>query len=125
MGLDQYLKYSSNEIKEEVDFEDPPDTKQFYYYRKHPAIHKWMENLYEKKGGAQASFNCVPVKLNKKDLAKLKKDILDRKLPENSTGFFWGTSVIDEDQIKEDISMVEQALDLIDSGKTIFYTSWW
>ena len=46
-------------ITSEVNFklDDLPDVEQIHYWRKHPNLHGWMEDLYRAKGGA-AEFNC-------------------------------------------------------------------
>ena len=57
MGLDAYGKVKSPE----------GEVEEIAYWRKHNALHGWMESLYRKKGGTE-EFNCIPVELNKTDL---------------------------------------------------------
>jgi len=48
-----------------------------------------MENLYREKGGADDSFNCVNVRLNRTDIDRLEADIKEQRLP-HTMGFFFG-----------------------------------
>ena len=42
----------------ELDYENPiVVAKEIAYWRKHPDLHGWMENLYREKGGREKSFN--------------------------------------------------------------------
>ena len=50
MSLDMYAFITSQNIPP-VDFKDPQDSEELYYWRKHPNPHGWMEQLYRKKGG--------------------------------------------------------------------------
>ena len=61
------------------EFESRVAYEEFFYWRKHPAIHNWMENLYVERGGKE-SFNGIPLYLSKEDLKNLKKDIIKKKL---------------------------------------------
>jgi len=110
-------------IKEEVDFStNNVDGEQIQYWRKHPNLHGWMENLYYKKGGTAESFNCVGVVLTETDLDRLEDDIVNRNLPHTS-GFFFGES--DDESIKEDLEFIKAAKRSISDGLTVYYTSWW
>jgi hypothetical protein len=50
MGLDMYALTTSENIPA-VNFKDPKDIEELYYWRKHPNLHGWMEALYRLKGG--------------------------------------------------------------------------
>ena len=134
MGLDMYVwevkKRSLNgpvgELKEGTRHEE------FRYWRKHPNLHGWMENLYHKKGGEDI-FNCVYVELTKKDLESLYKDLVQGKLPE-TTGFFFGkdSKGLDTYAIKtlaNDLDFVADALDWYadpeNEDYALVYYSWW
>lgn len=123
MGLDMYAFSTNAKPKTEVDFE----TKNFkpdevHYWRKHPNLHGWMQNLYNVKGGTSTTFNgdCVVLTLN--DLEDLEHDIKQNDLPDTS-GFFFGNTQGDEDE--DDLEFVRKARTAIANGKTVYYTSWW
>ena len=123
MGLDMYAIATPAVIKEEVDFStNNVDGEEIKYWRKHPNLHGWMEELYYRKGGTADSFNCVGVVLTEDDLDKLEDDIINRNLPHTS-GFFFGVS--DDESIKEDLEFIKVAKRSISDGMTVYYTSWW
>ncbi len=114
---------SKIKVESQVDFEIPEKKEtQLKYWRKHPDLHGFMENLYRDKGGKSDSFNCVNVKLEKEDIDKLALSIIDENLP-NTSGFFFGQSSNDEK--KEDLDFCKEAISAINEGYTIWYTSWW
>lgn len=123
MGLDMYALSTKAKPETEVDF----STKNFeqdelHYWRKHPNLHGWMQNLYDMKGGTSDSFNGDCVVLDSEDLDNLEQDIKDGNLPDTS-GFFFGNSSGDEDN--DDLEFVAKARKAINDGKTVYYTSWW
>jgi hypothetical protein len=131
MGLDMYAYRVVNpdepspiHLIGEADYMpfEGAQVEELFYWRKHPNLHGWMEELYYKKGGREQPFNCVNVVLTKEDLDKLEKDIKARKLPE-TMGFFFGQSS-DEDAV-EDLKFVELAKKELESGNVVYYTSWW
>ena len=106
----------------ELDYENPiVVAKEIAYWRKHPDLHGWMENLYREKGGREQSFNGDLVVLTLKDLDRLEEDILRKNLPK-TTGFFFGESV--EISLK-DLEFVLEARKAIQEGDTVFYDSSW
>ena len=111
MGLDQYV--TVREKGEEL-----------HYWRKHNALHGWMQRLWESRGGT-GEFNCVDVYLYEDDLNKLETDIKAQQLPEQS-GFFYGPdSRFDEDRIEDDLKFIEKAREALANGKDVIYSSWW
>ena len=101
MGLDQFAyRVKKGFIKHPVDFvtekyneeteehEVLVDKKELHYWRKHPHLQGWMEELYYEKGGESDTFNCVNVQLTWEDLENLEQDIKTGKLPE-TCGFFF------------------------------------
>ena len=126
MGLDMYAFSTKAKPKTEVDFE----TKNFqpdevHYWRKHPNLHGWMENLYRDKGGDKHSdFNGDCVVLTNDDLDCLEHDLKQWDLPETQ-GFFFGNDENNEEELKDDLEFVEKAREQIKKGNTIYYTSWW
>jgi hypothetical protein len=123
MGLDMYALSTKAKPETEVDF----STKNFeqtelHYWRKHPNLHGWMQNLYDMKGGTSPDFNGDCVVLDILDLDNLEGDIKNGNLPDTS-GFFFGQSHPDSDL--DDLDFVNKAREEIKNGKTVYYTSWW
>ena len=121
MGLDMYAYATTDDITD-VDFAEPSESVKLQYWRKHPNLHGWMEGLYRRRGGEQADFNCVNVRLTEADLAALHADVTADRLPE-TVGFFFGTSRPEEKQ--DDLDFIQKARAAISEGKKVFYTSWW
>lgn len=107
----------------EIDFEGLiVDTEELAYWRKHPNLHGWMEELYRKKGGTEKSFNGDPLVLTEEDLDELKITILTGNLP-STTGFFFGES---REEINfADLEFIEKAKEAIKEGYTVYYDSSW
>ena len=126
MGLDMYA-FSVHPDNAKGDFEitDGGTKGEFQYWRKHNALHSWMENLYQTKGGTAESFNCIPLRLTKEDLLELIEDAKAHKL-QSAQGFFWGGPYDYNDEIaNEDIEFAHKALAEIDKGNAVYYDSWW
>ena len=95
----------------------------FWYWRKFNALHGWMNDLYNKKGGVD-DFNCATVRLTLEDLEALQEAADGNKL-EPRLGFFWGGDTIypeDLDNLKDFIAAAKAE---IASGQAVFYDSWW
>lgn len=131
MGLDMYAyKVTSPDepspihLITEADYKpfEGSQVEEFFYWRKHPNLHGWMEKLYYKKGGRAEDFNCVNLVLTADDIEQLEKDIQADKLPETA-GFFFGEST-PEDKAN-DLEFVELAKKELESGNVVYYTSWW
>ena len=126
MGLDMYAFSTKAKPKTEVDFEtknfEPQD--EVAYWRKHPNLHGWMQNLYDMKGGTSDSFNGDCVVLDSEDLNNLEADIREGNLPDTS-GFFFGESSNGDEENENDLLFVTKAREAISEGKTVYYTSWW
>jgi hypothetical protein len=137
MGLDMYANRMRYMPSKEVDFKDEIydrdengylvdkesiETSELFYWRKHPNLHGWMENLYYEKGGTSDSFNCVPLVLTSSDLDRLEKDLKENLLPQTE-GFFFGES--DPDRIHKDLEFIQEARKAIEEGDTVYYDSWW
>lgn len=119
MGLDQFaFAIDNNGDKEEL-----------AYWRKHPNLQGWMEDLWASKGRPNAhenspyEFNCVPIELTHEDLDALEQAITNNKLP-STVGFFFGSDS-DEHYKEQDLEFVNKARDALDSGLTVTYDSWW
>jgi hypothetical protein len=121
MGLDQY----AGVVVTNEDGEDK--IEEIAYWRKHPNLQGWMENLWRERGlsetGDWNEFNQVDLKLTLEDINRLEWEIREKNLPETE-GFFFGQDSDDEYK-KEDLEFCEKARLLIKEGKTVIYTSWW
>jgi hypothetical protein len=115
-----YAMVTSRPPEKPVDFE-AGDASQLHYWRKHPDLHGWMENLYYEKGGTE-TFNCRPVLLTPEDLDRLEADIRSKALPE-TTGFFFGKT--DGSEHEDDLAFIAKARAAMAEGQTVFYDSWW
>lgn len=126
MGLDMYaFTVHPDNAKGDFEIADGGTKEEFQYWRKHNALHSWMENLYQAKGGNAESFNCIPLRLTKEDLLKLIEDAKAHKL-ESASGFFWGGPYdYNEEIANEDIEFAHKALAEIDKGYAVYYDSWW
>ena len=127
MGLDQYAhkvkrKYAPTTKTETV------RTTEFFYWRKHNALHGWMENLHRSRGWplhGSDDFNGVAVKLEEKDLDKLEQDVMTFNLPQ-TVGFFFGSdSVGDEYQKEQTLKFLVEARKALAEGYEVEYNSWW
>jgi hypothetical protein len=121
MGLDQFAYCIDNNGEKE----------ELAYWRKHPNLQGWMENLWESKGrpgdrnenNTLGDFNCIPVELTHEDLDNLEQSITNNEMP-STTGFFFGSD--SDDHYKEqDLEFVRKAREALDSGLTVMYDSWW
>lgn len=99
------------------------------YWRKHPNLQGWMENLWQSKGCPNPNendpevFNCVDLELTADDIDNFEKDMLSESLPE-TTGFFFGENS-DEHYKEQDAEFVVKARKELKKGNKVFYSSWW
>jgi hypothetical protein len=121
MGLDMFAMTTNLAPESPVDFKAENATE-LHYWRKHPNLHGWMEELYYAKGGSAESFNCVTLQLALKDLDKLEADTKSQKLPDTK-GFFFGES--DGTEFEDDLAFINKAREAIAQGQIVFYDSWW
>jgi hypothetical protein len=119
MGLDQFA-YSVDNTGNKTEIS---------YWRKHPNLQGWMENLWYKKGCPNAhednpsEFNCVPMTLDYNDLDNLENDIKNKGLP-STDGFFFGDNS-NEYYYQQDLEFVEHARNALDSDLSVVYDSSW
>ena len=123
MGLDQYATARRGEAKKDDEgYTYYEDSMELAYWRKHPNLQGWMEDLYHEKGGEQ-EFNCVDLELTLNDLDALEATLDKEELPETA-GFFFGSNA--EDHYAEaDREFIVQARAAIKQGYTVVYSSWW
>jgi hypothetical protein len=140
MGLDMYAYVAARagqqnefyegstwdpELKQSVNpaIEQP---REIAYWRKHPNLHGWMEQLWNKhNGGDQDSskFNGIEVELTWDDLDRLEHIIKKRRLPDTS-GFFFGNNA-DQHYYDQDLEFVQKAKAETFLGLKVFYNSSW
>lgn len=139
MGLDQYAYAASkagskNEYYEEK-YERGNDnaydyTTELAYWRKHPNLQGWMEQLWNEKGcpGVEKGFNDVmfngiELELTFDDVVRLENDIKNNNLPA-TTGFFYGSNA-DDYYKNQDLEFVYEAKTRLFLGQKVFYNSSW
>ena len=136
MGLDMYAYVAAREgqqqefwegaemDRETGEFRNPEVAKphEIAYWRKHPNLHGWMENLYRERGG-EGQFNGDELELFAEDLDRLEQDILDSQLPETS-GFFFGDPS-DDYYRDDDLKFIKEARTYLFLGLRVFYNSSW
>jgi hypothetical protein len=150
MGLDMYAYtaaragqqdefYESaewdNEAKKNV---NPTVTRprEIAYWRKHPNLHGWMEQLWrDKKYTVQPTdaskpvdpdsdiFNGVELELTREDLDALEQDVIEGRLP-STQGFFFGDGA-DDYYKQQDLEFIKHARAELFLGLKVFYNSSW
>ena len=139
MGLDMYAYTASRAGQSDEWWANAvldPDTKDFVnprlsrpveiaYWRKHPHLHGWMEQLWQSKSnpGPDAVFNGIELELFREDIDRLEQDILDGMLPETQ-GFFFGDNASDYYR-EQDLEFVKHARAELFLGLRVFYNSSW
>jgi hypothetical protein len=104
------------------------------YWRKHPNLHGWMEQLWIRKtnqaGGVivenpewGSSFNGVELELTWEDLDELETAVKKRQLPA-TTGFFFGNNA-DQEYYQQDLEFIKTAKAETFMGMSVFYNSSW
>jgi hypothetical protein len=139
MGLDMYA-YSANKAGAQTEYWDNGNIidgefvstctkpKELMYWRKHPNLHGWMENLWQRQGrpGAESdtnTFNGIELELTWEDLMDLEYDIAHKALP-STTGFFFGDDS-DSYYKKQDQEFIREAKADLLCGLKVFYNSSW
>ena len=123
MGLDQYATARKGDaITDDEGDTYYEDSIELAYWRKHPNLQGWMENLYHEKGGDE-SFNCVDLELDLEDLDALEASLDEEALPETA-GFFFGSNA-DDHYAEADREFIVAARAAIKQGYTVVYSSWW
>jgi len=123
MGLDQYATARRGEAKtDDEGFKYYEDSMELAYWRKHPNLQGWMQDLYHEKGGEE-EFNCVDLELTLEDLDALEESLDEEALPETA-GFFFGGNA-DDHYAEADREFIVAARAAIKQGYTVVYSSWW
>jgi len=123
MGLDQYATARKGESSvDDEGFTYYEDSMELAYWRKHPNLQGYMQQLWHEKGN-DGEFNCVDLELTLKDLDALEDALDSKELPQTS-GFFFGSNS-DDHYEEQDREFIAQARDAIKQGYTVIYSSWW
>ena len=135
MGLDMYaycgLKGQADEYWENYDPEKESSTvdrpREIAYWRKHPNLHGWMEQLWRRKGNVETNadpmFNGIELELIWEDLDELEQDVMHGNLPVTK-GFFFGDPS-DDYYRDQDLEFIKQARAELFCGLRVFYNSSW
>ena len=112
------------------------DSRELAYWRKHPNLHGWMEQLWRnKKYSVQPTdasapvesdsdmFNGVELELTWADIDALEQAVTHRQLPA-TTGFFFGRDA-DEEYYQDDLPFIKAARTELFMGLKVFYNSSW
>lgn len=145
MGLDQYAYVAAKagqreafwrnaELTDDANnrWENPnvAEPKELAYWRKHPNLHGWMENLWNSKGrpsaeGGDPMFNGVELELTWDDITQLEKDLLEGNIANlHTTGFFFG-GASDDYYREQDLEFIANAKVSLFLGQRVFYNSSW
>jgi hypothetical protein len=126
VGLDQYAYIAS---KANTEYGD--DSRQdVAYWRKHPNLQGWMEQLWVQKGKPgtiypDAIFNNIELELTWEDIDELEKDIrTDIMAKLNTTGCCFGNPS-DDYYREEDLNFCVNAKAELFLGRKVFYNSSW
>ena len=142
MGLDMYA-YVATRAGQQRDFyesaEFDQDSKEFVnkvvskpqelaYWRKHPNLHGWMEQLWHsrRQPGLQHPdqvFNGIELELTYEDLEVLELDVIAGTLP-GTSGFFFGEDA-DKHYQEQDLEFIRNARAELFMGLKVFYNSSW
>lgn len=140
MGLDMYAYvatktgqqsayYEGTEFDEESkDYVNKTVSKprEIAYWRKHPNLHGWMEQLWNKRNGGNQdgnNFNGIELELTYEDLEILELDVIAGTLP-GTSGFFFGNDADDHYQ-QRDLEFIKNARAELFMGLKVFYNSSW
>jgi hypothetical protein len=126
MGLDQYLsgrKFMTfeNVIKDDEGNVIEEIVVKLGYWRKHSDLHGYIvETFGPRDHEDKAVDDCREIELSIEDLHQLLEAVKKPKknLPK-TTGFFFGESAHDKDQIKEDIAIFTKAIGFLEAGAVL------
>ena len=147
MGLDMYAYVAAkagqqSEYYDGAEFDETtrefvnkttPKPRELAYWRKHPNLHGWMEQLWVRKLAAEgktpdtgdfgSTFNGVELELNADDLDELERAVTHGQLP-STRGFFFGDGA-DDYYRESDLSFIKNARAELFFGLKVFYNSSW
>jgi hypothetical protein len=134
MGLDMYA-YTATRAGQQNEFYETGEyvgnefvntkvTKpvRLAYWRKHPNLHGWMQQLWKSQGN-EGDFNGDELELTAEDLDELERAVTHKQLPPTD-GFFFGNPA-DEYYRESDLEFVRNARAELFLGSKVFYNSSW
>lgn len=126
MGLDMYA-YAATQANDSAT-QGKLVQREIAYWRKHPNLHGWMQQLWENKMNEESrdsphDFNGIELELTWEDLEDLERAVTHKQLPSTS-GFFFGNDS-DDYYRKHDLKFVRDAKAEIFTGLKVFYNSSW
>jgi hypothetical protein len=116
---EEYCEQYGEEIAEDKKVSKP---REIAYWRKHPNLHGWMQQLWESKGN-EGDFNGDELELTWQDLDALEQAVTHGQLP-TTGGFFFGNPC-DEHYREQDLEFVKNARAELFMGLKVFYNSSW
>ena len=124
------LKGQRNDYYDKGDWDEKskdfvsPVTKprEIAYWRKHPNLHGWMQQLWESQGNS-GDFNGDELELTWADIDALEQAVIHGQLPETG-GFFFGKDA-DEHYRSQDLAFIKEARAELFLGLKVFYNSSW
>ena len=134
MGLDMYA-YTAARAGQQNEFYETGEyvgnefvnnkvnkPREIAYWRKHPNLHGWMQQLWESRGNS-GDFNGDELELTWNDLEILELDIIAGSLP-GTSGFFFGNDA-DDHYREQDLKFIREAKAELFCGLKVFYNSSW
>jgi hypothetical protein len=126
MGLDMYA-YAATQANDSAT-QGKLVQREIAYWRKHPNLHGWMQQLWENKMNEESrdsphDFNGIELELTWEDLEDLERAVTHKQLPSTS-GFFFGNDS-DDHYREHDLKFVREAKAEIFTGLKVFYNSSW
>jgi hypothetical protein len=126
MGLDMYA-YAATQANDSAT-QGKLVQREIAYWRKHPNLHGWMQQLWENKMNEESrdsphDFNGIELELTWEDLEDLERAVTHKQLPSTS-GFFFGNDS-DDHYREHDLKFVRDAKAEIFTGLKVFYNSSW
>lgn len=100
--------------------------REIAYWRKHPNLHGWMEQLWNRRNGGNkdgSNFNGIELELTYEDLEILELDVIAGTLP-GTSGFFFGNDA-DDHYRNHDLEFIKNARAELFMGLKVFYNSSW
>lgn len=147
MGLDQYayavLPHGNNTPtsiwwhteqgaveRKELEANGIAVVSEIAYWRKHPDLQGWMEQLWRLKVSMAdpsstfgwQDFNCTPVQVTFQDLQDLQAAVEAANLPVTN-GFFFGQSYPEDKE--DDLAFIAKAKEAMAQDMLVYYDSWW
>lgn len=122
---DQRDYYAKQRTASDLSVEEGHYNNEFAYWRKFNALHGWMQDLYERKGGTDPAFNCNTVRLMPEDIDELEQAAQNKLLAPVPGFFFGGQDEFSDDDRDDVLAFCAKCRVAFDEGNAVFYDSWW